>query len=215
LARSSRGIQTPFRRLHRHLLQAADHRYRRQAALEGGRVHEWLEGRPGLAAAAHGAVERGDGEVRAADHRQQVAGGRIDGDQRRLQGAAAAEAAQAVAHRGLGRILDLRHERRVDAPIRRVVAAVDVAELLAQVFLRVAVLRARDLRLRLDADTLRPARLFLGRSDLSFLAHPPQHDEAPLPRRIEMTPRGVRGRPADDAGDQRRFADGQLRCRLP
>ena len=58
-------------------------------------------------------------------------------DQRRLQ-VGVAEAPQAVLDRALGRILQLRHERRPHLPVGRMVAAEPVAELLPQELLRVA-----------------------------------------------------------------------------
>ena len=102
----------------------------------------------------------------------------------------------------------------MDLPVRRVIAAVDVAELLPQVFLRVAVLGARHRRRRLDADPLRPRRSLLLFGDLLLLAHALQDDEAALTRGVEMVPRRVRGGGADDAGDQRGFGQRQLRRRL-
>ena len=99
-------------------------------------------------------------------------------------------------------------------PVGRVVAAVDVAELLSQKFLRVAVPRARHRRQRLDLNPLGARRLLLRRGDLLLLAHPLQHDEAAATRGVEVRPRRVGRRRADDAGDQRGLAERELRRRL-
>ena len=140
-----------------------------------------------------------------------VAGSR--GHQRRLQ-PLHAKLPKAVAHRGFGRVLQLGQECRVHLPVGRIVAAVDVAELLAQVFLRVALLRVRDGRLRTDVDLLRARHLFLLGRDLFLLAHSLEHDEAAAPGRVEVRPGRIRGGRADDAGDHRGFAERQLRRRL-
>ena len=200
-------------RVDRDLAEAADGRHRRHAALERHRVDERLEGGARLAAAAHRAVIRRHREVRSADHREQVAGVGIHRDQRRLQ-PFHAKLPQAVAHGGFRGVLQLGHERRVHLPVGRVVAAVEVAELLAEEFLRVALLRVRDRRLRTDVDLLGARHLFLRRRDLLFLAHAPEDDEAASARRVEVRPRRVGRRRADDAGDHRGFAERQLRCRL-
>ena len=60
----------------------------------------------------------------------------IDGHQRRLQ-LRLTEAAQPLADRLLGHRLQFRHERRPHGPVRRVIAAEPVAELLPQELLRV------------------------------------------------------------------------------
>jgi hypothetical protein len=167
-----------------------------------------------LSSAAAYTVERRDGEVRSAHHRQQIARLRIDSHERGLQ-IASTNAPQAIADGDLGSILDLGDERRVDLPVRRVVAAVDVAELLPQKFLRVAVTRARHRRERLDLNALGTRRLLLPGGDLLFLAHALQHDETAPARGIEMRPRRVRRRCADDAGDERRLAEREIGRRLP
>ena len=97
-----------------------------------------LKAEPGLTAAAAGAVERRPLVVAAADQRQDVAGVRIDGHERRLK-SARAEPPEPVLDRGLGGILQRRDEGRVDAPVGRMVAAERVAEPLAEVALGVAV----------------------------------------------------------------------------
>jgi hypothetical protein len=76
----------------------------------------------------------------AAHHRQDVAGRRVDGDERGLQ-VGDAVAPQPVRHGALRRVLQLRHERRVDPPVGWMVAAEPFAELLPQVFLGVSVPR--------------------------------------------------------------------------
>jgi hypothetical protein len=91
----------------------------------------------------NGAVVRRDGEVGSADDRQQVPGARVHGDERSLQ-PLTAKLPKSVAHGGFGRVLDFWNEAGVDFPVRRIVAAVDVAELLPQEFFRVALPRVRD-----------------------------------------------------------------------
>ena len=117
-----------------------EHRHRREAVLERGRKEERLERRSGLPPAADGAIELRLPEIAAADEREDVAGARIDGDERRLQ-LRLVEPAQPVRHGALGRVLQLRHERRAHLPVRRMIAAELVAELLAQELLRVAAAR--------------------------------------------------------------------------
>ena len=110
-----------------------------------------LNADPGLTAAAARAVELRVREVAPADQRQQVAGARIDRDERRLQ-LGVVEPGQAAPHRLLGHLLQLRNERRADVPVGRMVAAELFAELLAQVLLRIAGPRVARARIRPDAD---------------------------------------------------------------
>ena len=89
-----------------------------------------------------------------------------------------AEPPQAVADRALRHFLQLRHERRPHRPVRRMVAAEPIAELLPQELLRVAGARIGRARIRADPDA-RPARgLLLRGGDEPFFAHPRQHDVA-------------------------------------
>ena len=138
---------------------------------------------------------------------------RIHRHERRLQ-AAAPHATQAVLHGGFGRVLDLGNEGRMDLPVGRVVAAVDVPELLAQVLLRVAVPGGRHLRLWLNANPLVACGLLLGLGNLSNLAHAQEHHEAAAARRVEMRPWRVPRRPTDDSREERRFAQRQIRSGL-
>src|SRR5204862_8344328 len=173
-------------------------------------VDERLERGAWLAAAAHRAVVRRLDEVGAADEREQVAGVRIHGNKGRLQSVAAAKRTQAVANRGFRGVLDLGDEACLDFPVGRIVASVDVAELLAEKFLRVALARVRDRGEWADTNLLGPRLLLLLGCDLLLLAHPLADDEAAAARGIEVRPRRVGGGRADDAGDQRRFAERQI-----
>ena len=70
--------------------QVRQHRHRRVAVRERRGVDERLERRSRLALAAHRAVEGAARVVGAADHREDVAGRRIDRDERRLEARAGA-----------------------------------------------------------------------------------------------------------------------------
>ena len=122
--------------------------------LERGGIQERLERRSGLTPAAAGAIELRLPEIAAADEREDVAGARIDRHQRRLE-LGVVEPAQPVGHGALGRVLQLRNERRAHLPVGRMIAAELVAELLTQELLRVAAARlgrARDTaRMRIRA----------------------------------------------------------------
>src|SRR5204863_8713590 len=125
--------------------------------------------------------------------------------ERGLQTIAPAERAQPVAHGRFGCVLHFRNEAGVDLPVGRVVAAVDVAELLPEKFLRVALARVRDGAERTNANLLRSRLLLLRGRDLLLFAHPLEDDEAAPARGVEVRPRRVGGGRADDAGDERRF----------
>ncbi len=177
---------------------------------ERRRVQERLERRAGLPPAAPRAVELRFAEVAAADHRENVPRGGIDGHERRLQ-AAIAEPAQTVVDRALRRVLQLRDERRLHLPVGRMVAAEPIAELLAQELLRVAVPRVDRAGERTNARPgLRGGALLDGR-DVVFLAHPLQHDVAALDGPVVVRPRRQRGGRADQSGDNRRFRQRQPR----
>ena len=108
-------------------------------------VDERLERRAGLTPAARGAVERRDAEVAAADHRQDVAGVGIERDERRLQ-VRNAETRRGRSPRPAPPMsCSAGSDGRVHLPVRRMVAAELVAELLAQILLRVPVARVEQL----------------------------------------------------------------------
>ena len=162
-----RPLLGPLRRDRR---QPVEHADRRVALRQRRRVEERLERRSGLPPAAPGAVELRLAEIPAADQRQHVAGRRIDRHQRRLQ-VVVAEAVQPAFDRALRRLLQLRHERRLHAPVGRMVAAEAIAELLAQELLGVAEARLDRAGVRPDARPRLRRRLLLRRGDEPFLAH--------------------------------------------
>src|SRR5437867_2474175 len=71
----------------------------------------------------------------AAAERQEIAGLRIDGHERRLE-AADFQPLQPACGRTLGRVLDVGSKRGVHLPVRRMIAAELASELLAQELLR-------------------------------------------------------------------------------
>ena len=125
--------------LRRDLIEAGQRRDRRHAALERRGKHERLERGAGLAPAAAGAIERGLLVVAAADQGEDVAGRRIDRHQRGLQRRLARCCCRPLLHRRFGGVLQLGDERRLHAPVGRMIAAEFIAEPLPQVGLRIAV----------------------------------------------------------------------------
>ena len=123
--------------------------------VERGGEQERLERGAGLPAAAPRAVELRLPEVAAADEREHVAVARIDRDERRLQ-LRIVEPPQSVRDGALGRLLQLRHERRPHVPVGRMVAAEPIAELLAQELLRVAAARIGRAGIRRGCGSARP-----------------------------------------------------------
>ena len=195
------------------LSQVRQHRDRRIAVRERRRIHERLERRARLAPAARRAVERARAVVAAADHREDVAGRRIDRDERRLRARAGSDARRPAATARSAASCSVRHERRVHLPVRRMVAAELIAELLPQVFLRPAGARVARLPVRLDARArARAPRLPAPRvmKPCSRIAR--EHDVAALERAVVVRPRRQRRRRADQAGDQRRLRQRQRRC---
>ena len=89
----------------RDVLQIRHHRDRGKAALQCRGVHERLERRTGLTTAARRPIERAALIVCAADHRENVAGRRIDGDQRRFQ-SGTAQSLEPGGDRALRRVLN-------------------------------------------------------------------------------------------------------------
>ena len=69
----------------------------------------------------------------------------------------------------LGRILERRDERRIDAPVRRMVAAKLIAKALAQIVLRVAVPALALTAIRLHANRRAPRLPFVGFRDEPLL----------------------------------------------
>ena len=205
--------------LRRHVSEVRQHRHRRESVLERRGVQQRLERRSRLPAAAARAVELRLAEVATADHREDVAGPRIDRDQRRLQ-IGIAEAAQPLRHRALRHLLQLRHERRPDFPVGRMVSAELIAKQLTQEVLRVAGLRDFGARVRSNAKTRAPGRLLLLGRDESLVAHPPRARRgcAPRHRRDDSTARVQRGRAQDrqsgrDSASVSCFAGLPNRCR--
>ena len=177
--------------------------------LERRGVDERLERGSGLPAAARRAVERAARVVGAADHREDVAGGRIDRDERRLE-PRAAQPREPGGDRLLRCVLHRGQKRRVHLPVGRVVAAEFVAELLPQEFLRPAGARVVRLAVRLDARP-HPARgVLLRAGDQPLVAHLREHDVAALERAVVVGPRRQRRRRANQAGDERRLRQRHL-----
>ena len=107
----------------------------------------------------------------------------IDHDKRRLQ-VGLVEPAERLGDRALGHVLQLRHESGSDLPVRWMIAAKLVAELLAQKLLRVASARIGRSGKRRDADPRGARRALLRLRDEALLAHARQHDVAALDRAI-------------------------------
>ena len=177
--------------------------------LERRGVEQRLERRPRLSAAAACTVELRFAEVPAADQGEDVAAGGVDGDERRLE-PGIAEAPQALANRPLRHFLQLRHERRPDAPVRRMIPAEAIPEGLPQELLRVAGARLRRFRIRAHPDARAARGLLLSGGDETLFAHALQHHVAPGDCVVEVVPGGQRGRCAGQAGDQRRLRQRQL-----
>ena len=181
--------------------------------LQCRRIQEWFERRSGLPSAAPRAVELRLPEVPPADEGEDVARLGIDGHQRCLQ-VRLTEAAQPLADRLFGHRLQFRHKCRPHGPVRRVIAAEPVAELLPQEFLRVPAAWIVDARIRSNRRP-DPSRGSFGLGgDESFLAHAGEHDVASLDGTVVVRPRRERGRRAREARDERAFGERQLTRRL-
>src|SRR4030095_7173775 len=126
----------------------------RHSVLERDGIDKWFERRAWLAAAADSAVVGRGGEVGAPDHCEDIGRVGLHRSERRLQ-ISASKLSQAIAHGGFCGVLEFWHEGGIDLPVRRVVAAVDVAELLPEKFLGIAVARLGYGRQRTEADLLR------------------------------------------------------------
>ena len=177
--------------------------------LERRGVQQRLERRSRLPAAAARAVELRLAEIATAHHGEDVAGPRIDRDQRSLQ-IGIGEAAQPLRHRALRHLLQVRHERRPDFPFGRMVSAKLISKELTQVVLRVPGLRDFGARVRSNAKTRAPGRLLLLRRDESLVAHPPEHDVAARHGIVEMIPGRERSGGARKTGNQGGLGQGQL-----
>ena len=198
----------------RDVAQVREDGHGRIPALQRRRVHKWLEGGTGLAAAACGAVERAALVVCAADHRQNVAGGGIDRDERRLE-AWTPQTLEAGGNGPLRGVLDGRSEGGVHLPVRRVVAAEFVAELLPQELLRPARTRVGRLPVWLDARPHSLCRLLFCRGDETELAHARKHQVAAIQGAVVVRPGRQRRWRADQPGNQRRLRERHGVCRLP
>src|SRR5678815_5304703 len=90
----------------------------------------------------------------------------------------------------------------------------DSSELLAQELLCVTMPAIWRRRRRTHAQPLATRCLFLRVSNLPFLSHAPQDDEAPGACMLEPVPRRIRRGRTDDTGEQGGFAQGEIRSRL-
>ena len=176
---------------------------------ERRRVDERLERRARLPPAAHRAVEGAARVVGAADHREDVAGRRIDRDERRLESRAVAAA---------------RARPRPPAPRRPAPPAGTSCAPASRADGR---RRTRcgtagagspwpSRRARRSAGgtagsrgRTRARRLFLRRRDEPLLAHLRQHDVAALERAVVVRPGRQRRRRANQPGDERRLRQRQ------
>src|SRR5205085_2907225 len=105
-------------------------------------------------------------------------------------------------------------EPGVHLPVRRMVPAELAAKLLPQEFLHPSAAPLAWLTVRLDSGPRLPRRFFLRRCDETFVAHPGQHEVAPLERAVVVGPwRERRGR-TDETCDERSFRQRQ-RFRRP
>ena len=100
------------------VVRPVEHGHRRVALLERGGIEERLERRPGLTAAAPGAVELRLAKVPAADHRQDVAGRRDRSRPAPPADSALPKRRRPFVDRALGRVLQLR-ARTSSAPPSR------------------------------------------------------------------------------------------------
>ena len=115
----------------RHAAEIRQHRYRRVPMLERSGIDQRLEGRPRLTPASCRPVEGAARVAGTANHRENVAAGRIDRDKRCLE-TPAIEALQADRHSALGGLLKIGPERRMDLPVRGVIASKLSLKLLSQ-----------------------------------------------------------------------------------
>ena len=185
-----------------------------ERVFERREVDERLEHRSGLPARVDGAVELRLVVGAAPDHREDLAGARIDGDERRLRllplalGEQFVDANQPVAHGVLREALQVQVERRVDVD-----GAGDRAVLVLQLLADV-VDEVGRLGLERAGDDL---HRFLRRAVGGLGAHEPgvrhrlQHDVAALLGPIGMDERRMPRRRLDDAGDERRLAQRHVR----
>src|SRR5437762_620156 len=179
-----------------------------------GGVDQRLECRTRLAFAADRAIERTALVARAANHRKAVARRGIDRDGRGFE-SRLAEAIETLGDGALRRVLQRRHERRVDLPVRWIVAAELGAELLPQKLFRPAATRVARLAIRLDPRTHVPRRRFLGRRYQSLIPHQREHDVAPIERAVVVCPRRERGWRANEPRDERCLSERDRTGRLP
>ena len=94
------------------------------------------------------------------------------------------------------------------------IAAEDVAELLPEEQLRVAVIGAIRLWIGPDPDARGARRLLLLGRDEPLLAHALQHDEAALAGALQVRPRRKRRRALDEPRDERALGERQIVRRL-
>ena len=157
------AARTPLRIARRRdVPQVREHRHRRVALCQRGSIDQRLERRTRLPPAADRAVVGAARVAGAADHREDVAGRRIDRHEGRLE-SRAAQPLESPGDASLGGVLNRRQKCGVHLPVGRVVAAELVAELLAQELLREPGAGVVRLAIRLDLRTdfrarLRPAR---------------------------------------------------------
>src|SRR5206468_2941908 len=141
------------------------------------RVDQRLEGRPRLPPASCCPVEGALRVAGSANHRKNVAGRRIDRDQRRLE-ALPVEALQACRHSALGGVLKIGSERRMDLPVRWMIPSKLSLKLLSQEFLGPSGTYVRRLTKWLHLRPHGPRGRFLLRRDESLLAHRREHHAA-------------------------------------
>ena len=197
-----------------------DDRRRRQVGpsvserlLEGGKIDERLEDRAGLPPGADHAIELRLVVGASADPGEDLAGSRVDRDQRRLRRPELAAAPleqvvhlrQATAHRVLRQPLQMQVERRVDVDARDP----DVHRSRLQI-LRDVVDEIRSLgfeRPRVGDERLGHRLIGDLRGDEAFVAHRAEDDVAALRAAFERTERRVDLRQLDDAGERCGFAE--------
>ncbi len=223
------------------ILEAGDQRGRGEARFERGGVDERLERGARLPAGLDGAVEAALGEGAAADHHPDLARARIHGDDAALQvgrpdavlddapdlgqelgarlvlvAGALLDRHQAGLERPLGGLLHRRIDRRVDAqPAARDAAPAEAIDQLApDLLLEVLAERLVALQAVLQVHRRVPGAIERGPVDLPVLEHRRQDDVAAGHRLVHVDGGRPRRRRLDDAGDQRRFLDGQVGGRL-
>ncbi len=103
----------------------------------------------------------------------------------------------------------------MDLPVRRMVAAEFVSELLAKIFLGPRRPRIVGLAIRGNGRPYAPSRLLLCGRDELLLAHRRKHQMTALERTVVVRPRRERRGRANQSGDQRGFRQRQVLRRLP